>query len=552
MPDISKIQSKIRAKVIALILFNMLIFWLLTINKTKITNLPPDCFYYVESLPLYYWIGFFLGGIVLWLLFSSKIEAKAGTLFEVSLITLLLLYFFGTPTISYANPRFLDTYGVIDRYSQIIEAGYIIPTGGYDKQYPLLVILCNQISQIVHSDVMEIAKLFPLLHVGVVTMMIYITAREITTKFHLFAPVIYLSISWLDVQHLSPQSYGLMLTSVFLFFVITRFTDKITLEKSFLLVLIIAATVLAHPITPLINLLPLLFIWILSSAAIRLKGSALLNSGQISTILLLQAIMYFGHLVENVHGVLGAFVSEIQSIITNFMYQGAIFVIADFTITNPMLSYDITFQLRRLSLLFIFIIGLISIIFILLKNINDKICLLISCIFLGYVSLFVSLAVTGNMQFIDRGFIFSIIPLALLIPKVLDMGITNKTYRIFSLICIAFLIFHLLLFPILSNGVDPYMVPSESELAGKDFIIKNPELQTSINFQFYGSPAVFNNYWYNYFSLKHQKGDEYTNQFNFNGLDMIYNSDQAKIFYQKDKQFYLKFKLWRYAGYREL
>lgn len=540
-------------KIIPIILVWMTIFWLLTYYTMNITAFKPDSFFYIENLPIFYWIGIIFGCYVLGILILKSDEILHKTVFELILTILFVLYLFGTPVFVYASPQFIDTYGVINRVSDTILNGHILALGGYDIEYPLQIVFFSQLA-IISMSIFQLAKIFPLINVFIVSLFIYLLAKKINPKYCIIAPIFYLTISWLDIQHLSPQSYGLMLTVMFLYFLITRFIEKTNIVKTLFLFLIMIVIVFSHPISPLLNFMPLLIIWIVTLLLSYSKLSSKFNfikRDKIINILILQGVFYFGYSMYLVEGIFGRFLQDLNRSLMNFLYGGKSLSIVDFTITKPMFSYMMTYYLREISLILIALLGLLAIIIILSKK-RDKIGILLSCIFFGYMSIFGYLFLTGTSGFVDRGFAFALMILPLLVVSILGYHDKEYSFKIFNIFFIVLFIFSLVTFPITNQGTAPYMVPSTSEIAASDFIYSNPQLEQDVKYSYSGSPAVYNQYWFNYITLKHQKGQDYINSFNLIGLNKIYDSGQAKIYNTKDYKLFnqLQNGAWNYTGYR--
>lgn len=537
-----------KKELLSLLLVVMFLLWLLAITSMKITEFPPDSFYYLKMLPIYYWIGLVLGFFLLYLRVFHPLKNNKST-YDSFLIILFVLYFFGTTVFVYSNPQFLDTYGVINRISLTVDNAHIVGQGGYDVSYPLQIAFFSQ-SSIISSNIFYFAKIFPLINVLLISFFIYLIARKINEKYCLIAPILYLSISWIDFQHISPQSYGLMLTSIFLFFLMENFSKRNNISKAFLLLTIIALIQMAHPITPFINIFPLLVIWMVTLLFSYFKWG-FIKKDKISDILLVQLVVYFAYSIYIAQGSLDTLLTNLYTSLTDFLYGGSLSG-QDYTVTQPILSYTLTYQLRKISLILIVIMGMSSIIYIIKNNKKDRVGIILAAIFFGYISIFVFMFVSGDVTFIDRGFVFSLLILPLLIVKALSIGTKTKLYKVLSSLVIIFFAFSVISFPITYQGSAPYVVPSDSEVAAKNFITQNPVLKSSINYEDAGSPLVYNKYWYNYLSLKDRLGDEYIESFNSQDLNKIYDSGQSMIFTPGTPEIIKEMQNgpWKYTGYR--
>jgi ABC-type multidrug transport system fused ATPase/permease subunit len=217
-----------------------------------------------------------------------------------------------------------------------------------------------------------------------------------------------------------------------------------------------------------------------------------------------------------------------------------------------MFSYILTTQLRKISLVLIIIMGIICTIYIVKNSKKDNIGVILAAMFLGYVSLFAFLLIAGDVTFIERGFIFSLLILPILIVKSISIGTKTKLYKPFCVLVILFFAFSVFTFPVTYQGAGPYVVPSSSEISAENFINNNPAIKNSIGYSYGGSPFVFNKYWYNYLSLKHDMGNEYIESFNMVGLNELYDSGQSMVFFTSNNETVNKLieGTWKYTSYK--
>lgn len=543
--------SQNQEKIITLLLVNMFTLWLLTISTTHINKFPPDAFYYVKQLPIYYWSGIILACIVLFfLLHNPQSKSKKHELIQsISFIIILMLYLFGTPSFIYTAPRYMDTY--IFSYeiiNPVIEAGSAcIPYRGYmyQTEFQGSTILFSMLSQSIGVSTSLISKYYSIYCVFIISILIYVIARKVSKKYCLFAPVTYLSLAWTPSYHFCPQSHALMLSIVFFFLLIILIIDKgNNINKKILIIIVWVAICTSHAATPILNLISLFFLFF---SHIFLKYSSLFTKRnlleRISTkmeslphLLILFVTIYVAYLLYESNFIISRVISTLQETIDNMLYRET-FVVVDRGITTPMQSYIFCYNIRMAIIIGTMMFGLLSIFYLFLKSKDRTSSFVISCLFVGYSFLGVYFVVSGyNIYGPDRSFILLLVPFSSLCSMVLHTEskltnnnhktITSKIFRIFKISLVLFVITALFLFPVTKYAGEPYEFISESEYAGGEFILQHPSLLPYTTFY---QPLTFTNLRYNWWVLKNQQGDEYIKSFNSSDLNRIYDSDQCKI-----------------------
>lgn len=533
------------------------LFWLLTIISINIHLSPADPFYYLKSLPIFYWVGLFLIIISISILFLNPTMRKC-YVHNYVLILLIGLYLFGIAPFAYPNPTHMDIYGYLDNVNQLIDHGFIKVSGSYIEAYPLATIFYADFIKIIGINPMTFSRLYPIISIFIAATLIYATSYISIGQWSFLPPIIYLSNSWIPIHYMVPQSFGFLITLLMILIFVSMYLRVAHAKKPFahkaLFIFVLFALVLSHPVTPMINMLAfsvmfLFFVYVLRSNTKNPMHNVYSHS--LLNILILFFIIYFSYLLFKSNFILDAAITLIKQSILSLQEQKTLLVDVDWTSTSPMLEYTIATKLRMMNLFIMFILGTFMTSLILFRWRCEKIiCAIFTGLFCGYGVIIVLNILTRQTTFIDRGFIFVLIPFCILMALALNFIECANTAGAYKSFLFLIVIFNLIIFPVLGGSSFQYQYYSESEMAGKQFIESHEELERMIKFQFHGSKFVYNNFWYNYISIHHQKGEEYRAQFNTIGLFKTYDSGSSKIYYPNNINL-VKLDYWKLTGYRE-
>lgn len=286
-------------KILLLLLITSLMFWLLTIATTFIYKFPPDVFFYAKQLSIFYWIGIALLLFVILLLLYAKhcLKLKSKISIEVLLIFILVLYLFGTPSFIYHNPRFTDVYSVIQEIIALTVMHHteLSSTGAvpYLNYFPGATFFFSFVEIVSALSMYDLAKFYPIYLMLLSSLLVYYITKRLSNDYAFLAPICYLSLAWVQEYHLSPQSLALILYISFWPFIIIQFIDKRNrIEFSIIGIVLLAAMILTHPLTPLIPIVNLSFLFVMIYLLAYLRPMKMKN---ISVALILAAtFMFFG------------------------------------------------------------------------------------------------------------------------------------------------------------------------------------------------------------------------------------------------------------------
>jgi len=545
--------TEYQGKLIALLLVLMFILWLVTISTTYIFKYPPDPFYYAKELPVSYWGGIALAVLTLLLLLFKPLP-RMKTLAEIGFITILVLYLYGTPCFIYTNPRFLDVYRVAGWVDWISATGSLTGISDwYLTDWPMANIMFSSASQILGVDALTVAKYYPIVHTFVLALILCVVARKITPRYCLIAPIAYMALDWVQVGHMSPQSYALLL-SVLLIFLLSSLRDPTfpgnERTKIALILVVWGVMVLSHGASPLLNLFALFSLWLVYNLIKRLpplikaKHPWAERSPRVQAItgfIILFAAAWFFYAFFEAEFVGVRLVNWIQITIDNILH-GETFVFVQRHVTAPAASYSLLNSIRWVSILGTLVLGTLVSLYLFLKGKFGNLGLIMVGFFIGYMGVSFYLVVGHFASYgADRGFVFGLIPVSMLFTMMVSTALYARadspvdyhdeqsgkeaqpgrfyTMALSGMVLI-FIIVSVLALPVTKYGSDPYGFVSESEWAGRLFAKEHPEAEVTHNFV----------YVYNRMELMRQEGEEYQAGFLSNDLNMVYNSGQTQIY----------------------
>lgn len=546
-------------------LINSLSIWILTIATFHIYKFPPDTFYYVTQLPFFYWIGMGINCFIFILLLDQFMltSSKKGALYSFFML-ILILYIFGIPSISYTYPRIIDVHGVVKFLDAMVNGGGLIHTGNYQgiyylNSYPLLAIFSCMICLILEISMVIFAKYYPLYLIFILSVLLYATCKRIKKEYALFAPVAYISSTFVQEYNLAPQAHALVLTAVFVFFILYIFVSgNNVIGIRALIILSWIAIVLTHPSTPIYHLICLcvcaiFFVYTgfsykpLFKVKFELREEYQRALKIIIGLLVLFMVIYVAVIIYRSNFMLKNIVVTSQIIANNMFHGTGDFVIADLLATAPSFHYRVLNMLRWVNIIGVSFLGLLSVAYLILIRKRDSVTFILSGLFFGYVSISLIFILLGHYYGSSRSFIFLLIPFSILATLVFEKdfdlkSVFPKFLKVLKFSFILFVIISLLILPITRYGSDPYNFVSESCYAGKMFtskhILDEPVIDryNVIDIRLWGGEFLaFTTYWYNLLEVKQERGKEYMYYFDSPQYIKIYDSEQYKL-YQNPKK----------------
>lgn len=557
MPRIVTLHQ-FRDRIIGIILSISLCLWFITIDNLHISEFPADSFYFVKQLPIYYWLGIILA-IFAFLMTVIKPVAKANNLINIILISVFVLYLFGTTSFIYTNPRFLDTYGMSDVVTWINDTGHLSGLSHtYLDSFPASTTFFSTSSQILGIEPLLFAKFYPIVSIFILVFIIYAIANRISPRYSIIAPITYLSLGWVQAYHMSPQNYALILSTVLLLLftqVITCKSSENKVTKRALIIIFWSIIIFCHAATPLLIIFAFLALFITYSVYSLIKSKGILKSmadvtrtKAILSIIPLFIVSYLAYILFQVDFVFIKMVTWFETTINNIL-QGETFALIDRNVTTPADSYALTTSINWMIIVATLVLGIVYIAYLFLGKKESILSLMWSSFFVGFMGFSVWLVLSGfSLYGADRGYIFGIIAFSILAVIVLDSSVRqdtileksrhSKSFRnmlpqFIPILTILFIVISALIIPITRYNSDPYGFVSESDMAARNFIEDHPGLGEQIDYRYYGAPLMFTTYSYNLLELKQLQGQEYIDNFNSVNLNRMFESGQVQIYVQK-------------------
>ena len=197
---------------------------------------PADAFYYIRSLPAFYWIGISI--TLLPLITPSYNKTK------IIFVIMLGLYLHGLPEILYNNPRHADVYShEASTIGLLNHRGFPTEKEFYSREYPgafLFQAIQLLLTGMPHFVLLKFVSVFLIILPAVI---IYVMVKEIYPTMASIAALAFFATFINDQDHFSPQLFALSLYLTFLFGIQrVSFYDK-RVEKAWIVVTILAIVI---------------------------------------------------------------------------------------------------------------------------------------------------------------------------------------------------------------------------------------------------------------------------------------------------------------------
>jgi hypothetical protein len=181
-----------------------IILFLLTVYVTipAFAYYPGDAFYYIRSLPVFYWVGISI--TVLPLIIPSYDKTK------IIFVIMLGLYLHGLPVFLYDNPRHADVYSHESSTIALLNQQALpTETEYYSREYPgafLFQAFQILLTGMPHFVLLKLMSVLLILLPGVI---IYLIVKELYPTLASIAPLVFFATFINDQAHFSPQLFAL-------------------------------------------------------------------------------------------------------------------------------------------------------------------------------------------------------------------------------------------------------------------------------------------------------------------------------------------------------
>ncbi|MFW6176083.1 MAG: hypothetical protein ACOC40_00130 [Thermoplasmatota archaeon] len=416
----------------------------ITLLFTNIGEPESSVFWYMSELFWTYWMG--VGTAVIGILLSIKQNNRIEGLIGVFLP---VFYLYALPNYAHEMVVVFDVYHVIPPALDIIESGSV---NMKRVEFPLSHIYFASNIMVTDLDGLEYARLFPTILSSCIILFIYTISRNISKRWALITPLVFLSLNWYMEYHMCRQAYGVLLWTAFwlaFYFFIEKKNYRLGLISSLLLISLIPS----HPgiiIIVSFNLAALSFILFIS-----LRNKEEWNYLKYTLpIIIFYAVSFL--LIYKFLPNINQFINTMYEQIMQGGFRG-------FSLGGPSqtsMQYAWVNDLRMAAGAFQSLFGLIGL--YVLYKFKSKKSLLIGAWFLScYLWLFYSF--THNGFLIERSFLTALIPASILIPVILEY-FEPENLELKNLIkntIVVLIVVSLVFIPITKNSIDTIETPTD-------------------------------------------------------------------------------------------
>jgi hypothetical protein len=441
--------------------------WFYTAGTVKISQFPPNAYFYLNQLPLEYWIGL----LATLALFGVRgfVRDRARIVLELSTLFLLCIYLFGLTSFVYQSPWFLDSYQHEgNALALLFSGGWYNGPVWYVYQFPGAYAFFAQLTAIAGINPFQLMKFYPAVLSLVVAFLLYATVRSYSEKYAVVSSAFILSGLWFQL-HLSPQSLELI-PYIGLLFLLVKIVDDKPHRRLWVLIAmsITPILVLSHPETPLVLSLGIAAFFVLQALFSPERISAIRSSlSTIGPYFLVLAVVTIAWWTIMATGALAIVLSIVHDALSAGI--GGLTHSPQNIPSTPAPSYDATILLQEGISALVWLIGLSVMVFIRRFRLREY---LLAGLFIAAVST-IPIALFGNADVLQRSYLFALFPGGLLLASVMEHGNILKLKSralapflgkglILIILCLA------ITMPLARYGLDSFSYLSQSSLAASD------------------------------------------------------------------------------------
>ena len=437
--------------------------WLITASNLRITTFTANSFYYYSHLPFTYWWGL---GATLALFFARPIlRGRARIGLDMGALFLLVFYLIGIPSLTYQDPRFLDTYYHTGNSLDLLNyQGWLTSPNWYVHQFPGVFSFIGQLVSVAGIDPFQLMRFYPLGLALVIVFLTYVIVRMHSEQYASIASATLLGGLWFQL-HISPQSLELILYLGALFLLLKVIEDEP--RRRLWTVLGLASTpifVASHPETPLAVSLGLAAFLALS--LLKSKRTLQLHTLRIAlpfAVLIGWVLFWWGLVAVDARDLVQ------RSILDKALNYFSRLPLGISTETSnvpavPSYSYGLTVLSEQGISAIVWATGLAY--FVLVRKLQPR-ELFLGGLFLAAVST-IPVAVFGRADVLQRSYLFALFPFIILTAWLLERRtvLTLRGRNLFRLVRVGFIVMMVLfsaIIPLTRYGVDPIeYIPSSS------------------------------------------------------------------------------------------
>jgi len=207
-------------------IFSISVFLLNYLIQGPISFGYSDNYGLITKMSFVYWIGYL--GMIILIYYHFTNFKKIPEIYVLTSLSLIVIYFIGTPFFYETLPRFEDSWFHSYLAEQIYEKGKVASTGNIYEQYPGTFLYYGLLFNYIPSY--AVMKIIPILFYIIGVTVIFLTFRELDGPRTAFLiTILYMFFNWtVEDNHLSPQFLMLNLYIMFMFILIKGLKSKKT------------------------------------------------------------------------------------------------------------------------------------------------------------------------------------------------------------------------------------------------------------------------------------------------------------------------------------
>lgn len=263
-----------------LLLGMSIILWILTISQLTVVEMS-NPFYLISILPIHYWLGI---SILLMIIIIRQRINKFSYL-DFILLILVCLYLYGTFSILYENPRFMDVYMHSGFALNIFNKAHV--TGGkYIEENPLSFIWFVSLKSVTHLSDFLLLKLLAILIPLIIGSIFYCMFNNKYSS--LISAISFLGLFFIDQGHFSPQALALIYILIIIYVWLSQYKrvrSKRALDIHFSLIFILGVSLIIFTnLTSTLALIVIIFFYIISYYSDSILKIKVFNIHKVSAI----------------------------------------------------------------------------------------------------------------------------------------------------------------------------------------------------------------------------------------------------------------------------
>lgn len=464
--------------VFAALLIISVCFWALSVTTTRY-DFSTSVFSYFQSLPWSYWVSLSILIFLLALRLGENKNTIKWRFLDLLLVFAFVLVLFGTPSFIENMPRMFDVYGHAgtalivqssgNAASSLLNDPNVNPLS-YSVTYPGFFVFLTTFWSVTGLSWITTAQYYPIFLMMLLSFFIYLIARKFSSQFAVLAPILFLSFSWFQEFHESPQSFALIL-----YLLVWLILSELLLSNTFRnrryhlipLIIVLVCIIISHQGTPIFIILNLFAFLILFLCQKKIRISII--NRQIIKVLIIICFSIF--IIWGLYSAtlsLLPILSSIPDSISSFLSRGPTSkLISTFSPEYLQVNYIREVETGLFNII-VFISGLILFIRVKAQRKNTII------LFIWFIScwIFVLYSFSNSGLYMERPAMFSLFPASILM-SVFVLSFKKKHIKFLAIFCALLVAGGCIILPITRNANDAFETPTDSYVSSAKFAVSH-------------------------------------------------------------------------------